>query len=158
MRNLIVASGLICILALVSTLVYNNNKNEAPIVTTTILSECPLEKMSCIISIPNGQTLSFHLEPKGLPVMEPLMLSVAGLGAIKKSALKVWFEGKSMNMGVHYMLPAPINNKFSDQMIFKGMIPVCSIDKEMVWLLNVDISINSQAFKIQFQLKPSFGD
>ena len=98
----------------------------------------------------------FDLLPKGLPAMAPLVLSITGLGNVKES-LKVWFEGKNMHMGMHYMLPATNKSQLYDQKVFQGMIPVCSIDEEMVWLLNVDIPIQNHIFNIQFQLKPMSG-
>lgn len=156
-RNLIVASGLICILVFFSLLLYKNNKHEVPILRTTILSLCPLERMPCKIFMPGGQTLEFDIAPKGLPVMEPLMLNVKGVGNDNNSMV-AWFEGKSMNMGKHYMFPATIKSQLPDQKVLQGMIPVCSIDKEMVWLLNVDIPIQNQIYNIQFQLKPMSGD
>lgn len=121
------------------------------------MSDCPLEKMPCKISIPNGQSFTFDLVPKGLPVMESLALSVTGLEGVKEP-LKVWFEGKNMYMGMHYMLPVLIKPQLHDQQDFQGIIPVCSLDKEMVWLLNFDIPIKNNVFNIQFQLKPMSGD
>lgn len=155
MRKLIVAAGFICVL--ISLLFYSDSKNKVAIIKTPIHSDCSLEKIPCEISLPNGLALLFNLEPKGLPVMDPLVLTINGLEFIEEP-LKVWFEGKSMNMGIHYMLPSPISSRVPGEYIFNGMIPVCSIDKNMVWLLNVDVPIKSQVFNIQFQLKSILGD
>ena len=149
MLKLIVTTGIIFIFGIASFVFYNNNKNTAEITTTTIHSDCSLQKMPCKVFMPDGQMLLFVIEPNSLPAMEPLRLSVTG-GAILKNPFKVWFEGKNMNMGRHYMLLDHNKNQAFDKKIFKGMIPVCSIDNEMVWLLNVEVALKNQLFKIQF--------
>lgn len=106
--------------------------------------------------MPDGQSLQFDLSPKGLPVMESLELSVTGLGELK-NPLKIWFEGKSMYMGMHYMLQSATKSQFPGQKIFQGIIPVCSVDQEMVWLLNVDVPYKNQMLNIQFRMKPITG-
>ena len=57
-------------------------------------------------------------------------------------------------MGTHYMLPV---SKQADSMNvpyrFQGMIPVCTMDSGMVWLLNAEFIDKSQLYQVQFQLK-----
>lgn len=156
MRNLIFFLSFISAVALTSTLFFNTNKPTKPI-KKTLQSDCALEKEICEITLPDGHALSFNLEPKGFPAMETLHINIAGLSAQNKP-IKLWFEGKDMSMGVHFMLPAPSQDHLSKFSVFKGMIPVCTIDNDMIWLLKAEIPNGDQLFQIQFQLQSVLND
>jgi hypothetical protein len=150
-RKLFISLGLISLVVFIFFQLYNNNKNTVAIAKATIPSKCSLENMSCSVSMSDGQILLFDLVPKGLPAMEPLMLTITGSG-LNQKPLKIWFEGKDMNMGKHFMLPVTSQNQLSNAVSFKGMIPVCTLDKDMQWLLNIELTDKHQLYHIQFQL------
>jgi hypothetical protein len=150
-RNFIGTISAVSILFLVFFLTSNNN-NEPKQVKTEIQSDCLLEKKSCRIMLPNSQEFIFNIEPKVIPAMELFTLSIERLGKEPK-AFKVWLEGKDMNMGSHYMLPVPSAENLTEIQEFQGMIPVCSVDKNMIWLLKIEIPSDDQFFQIQFHLQ-----
>ena len=138
---------------------FTDSEKKIPSEINSILSDCSLEKTSCVVNLKDNHKIIFNLEPKGLPVMELLTLSIEGLSD-SQNILKIWFEGMGMSMGTHFMLPVSNNNdSFNNYLTnFKGMIPVCSIDAQMLWLLNVQFKHKSQLYLVQFQLKTISSD
>lgn len=136
-----------------SIFAFNATKNKkTPSEIISIYSDCALDQESCIVSLQGNQSLIFKLGPKGLPAMEPLFLSIKGLNSPQNS-LKVWFEGRDMDMGTHYMLPISQKDESTKSFYkFKGMIPVCSVDTKMVWLLITEFMYENKRHQIQFQL------
>tara|TARA_R110001592_G_scaffold61350_4_gene186947 strand:- start:5354 stop:5809 length:456 start_codon:yes stop_codon:yes gene_type:complete len=150
-RNLLAV--LLVFSAIVLLVVLNTiNNKKTPSEIITVYSDCSLDKESCVVSLQGNREIIFKLEPKGFPAMEPLFLSVHGLNDIKNN-LKIWFEGKGMNMGIHYMLPIPDQvEPIYTSYRYKGMIPVCTIDSKMVWLLKTEFVYEGNLHQIQFQL------
>ena len=114
---------------------------------------CFIENKPCLISLPHISDLSIHLSQIPVPAMEQITLTVSGIPKDQLS-LKIWFEGKDMDMGKHYLLPLPNKgNKGMDAVTeFTGMIPVCSLDNNMVWLLIVELSNQDLLFRVRFPL------
>lgn len=99
-----------------------------------------------------GGALLFNLVPGGLPVLEPLALTV-DLENIERQQLqhfRAWFEGRDMNMGQHElsMNESPKLNQISSV----GMIPVCVVDQAMVWRLNIQFEYQNEMTGLTFDL------
>lgn len=118
----------------------------------TLHSDCPLAAQGCIVQIEDGP-LAITLRPQGLPALTPLTLELAGTFASHANDWLVWFEGQDMEMGRHFFSPksGPAQSS-SDLLYFSGMIPVCSIDERMVWLLNVQFAYNGQLTRVVFEI------
>lgn len=115
-----------------------------------ILSDCSISESSCLVNIGIENTLTLDLQPKPLPVMETLFVVLrVGEGLLFQ---KAWFEGRDMNMGKHYLLPDNDSKKVSDnQIILKGMIPVCHIENSMTWRLVVEFVYKQELIQIHFE-------
>jgi hypothetical protein len=162
-RKVLLLSAIFVLTAISIYIFFANYNMKTPSEINSIFSDCSLEKKSCIVSLKDNHEIIFNLEPKGLPVMELLSLSVDGISveglSNAQNMLKVWFEGRDMSMGRHFMLPASNNDvSFNVAPKFKGMIPVCSIDTEMVWLLNAQFIHQSLLYQVQFQLQTLSSD
>jgi len=139
-------------------------------VIKTIQSDCHFEHGLCKLVLSSDVTLSFKITPKEIPAMEPLYLTITGFDGFANTShlIKVWFEGRDMSMGQHFMLPvqdgslndAHLNNRLT----LSGMIPVCSVDQDMIWRLVVELPLvleqektfnfpaNSERQQIHFEL------
>lgn len=89
---------------------------------------CDLRQGSCVSSLPEGGKVTFGIEPRSLPVLKPLALSVT-LDGVKARRVEANFNGVDMNMGLnHADLPTVGEGKFSGTIT----IPVC-IRNSMEW-------------------------
>jgi hypothetical protein len=89
---------------------------------------CDLRQGSCSSSLLNGAQVSFGIEPRDLPVMKPLTLSVTVQGQ-QTHKVEASFNGVDMNMGInHADLQAIGEGSFSGTIT----IPVC-IRNGMEW-------------------------
>lgn len=120
-----------------------------PSAIKVIQSDCHFEQGLCSLELSKTLNLSFQLTPLGVPAMEPLLLKITGLDglALTHAMVKVWFEGKDMYMGQHFMLPVQEETvkdlvHSSGELAFQGMIPVCSLDENMVWRLVVELPLS----------------
>ncbi|MBU1723961.1 MAG: hypothetical protein KJ892_08945 [Gammaproteobacteria bacterium] len=90
--------------------------------------DCDLRQGSCTSILPQGGKVTFGIEPRTLPVLKPLALSVNVKG-IKTRRVEASFNGVDMNMGQnHADLPAAGEGKFNGMVT----IPVC-IRNGMEW-------------------------
>lgn len=123
-----------------------------------VKSECHFENGVCQVELAEFQPLRFELSPADLPAMEPLFLKITWLANPKTSFshFKVWFEGRDMNMGQHFMLPEQDQHSKTlpspEILTFKGMIPVCSVDERMVWRLIIEYSEAENRQQIHFDI------
>lgn len=114
-----------------------------------------LSQGQCDIDIAPGYALSFQLTPKQLPVMEPIEVLISGLADVSHFH-KAWFEGRDMNMGVHFLLPKKSEEiGLQQEFILKGMIPVCQIDGAMVWRLVIELIYQNERIHIYFDQSAS---
>jgi len=114
---------------------------------------CPLSQEACSLHLGHRQ-LKVALSPLGLPAMEPLTLALEAIGFDLTSDVLVWFEGRDMNMGQHFFSSVPEVKNTTTQANFQGMIPICGIDANMVWLLNVQLEQNEEQVRFVFELSP----
>lgn len=117
-----------------------------------ITSACSLNHSSCSVEVLDSLVINFDLLEKDLPALEPLQVVIKGAPDVE--SIKIWFEGRDMNMGQHFLIP--VSNEqtiLNESMIFKGMIPICGIDKQMVWRLVTEILSQNTRVKIQFDLQ-----
>jgi hypothetical protein len=89
---------------------------------------CDLRQGACVAIFPDGQTLSLDIEPKSLPSMQPLRLTVQISGFSAEDA-EVEFNGLTMNMGVNKATLLDVGeNRFAGDAI----LPVC-VRRGMDW-------------------------
>jgi len=138
------------VIGIVLTVFLFRQEQQTPAIKV-IQSDCHFEHGLCELELSNAVSLSFHLTPIGIPAMESLYLTIAGLEGFDDAhrMLKVWFEGKDMYMGQHFMLPvqqqaAQELTNLSNSITLSGMIPVCSVDENMRWRLVVELPLEQE--------------
>ncbi len=107
---------------------------------------CDLRAGPCELAIPGGGRVRFAIEPRTLPLMQPLSLSVEVEG-LEASQVEVDFAGIGMNMGFNRpVLMADGPGRFRGE----TRLPVC-IRKAMEWearvLLESDRGLVSAPFR-----------
>jgi len=112
--------------------------------------DCNLSEVACPIRMGELQ-FEVAMTPKGLPVLEPIRLAIKGqTPVIDASQWLVWFEGRDMEMGRHILVPS--DDASQSQKSFLGIIPVCTVDENMVWLLNVQLSADNTVRRFVFAM------
>jgi len=147
--------------------------------------QCPLQYQECSLHLTEDLSLRFSLQPNGLPILQPLVLSISepsiserpdsarsfpigsslsdsilsssdskskpGNKLSELENILAWFEGRDMNMGQHFILFST-ENDMNSRINGTGMIPVCTIDENMVWRLIVQFTYQGQAMRVEFDL------
>jgi hypothetical protein len=118
--------------------------------------DCDLSIKDCPIRL-GDLSMTLSLNPTGLPALTPLQLSISKPSPSIEEARSwsVWFVGRDMDMGRHLMTPAPIEGAEQgghsgsgiNSMQYTGMIPVCTVDRSMMWLLNVQFAWRSELYR-----------
>jgi hypothetical protein len=72
--------------------------NPTVVATAPLDPQCDLRQGPCTATLPNGGTVRFGLDPKTLPLLEPLAIDVR-LDGLRAFGVEVDFAGVDMNMG-----------------------------------------------------------
>lgn len=102
--------------------------NPQVVATASIDSTCDLRQAPCVATLPSGATVRFGLEPRTIPLLEPIRIDVEvrGLNAL---GVEVDFAGVDMNMGYNRpALASQGDGRFSGEVT----IPVC-VRNRMEW-------------------------
>ncbi|MGF1546725.1 MAG: hypothetical protein ACFCUG_05330 [Thiotrichales bacterium] len=91
-------------------------------------SNCDLRSGACELALPTGGSIRFEIEPRTIPLLEPIALTVA-LKDAPVTAVEVDFVGVDMNMGYnHARLVAQDDGRFRGSVT----LPVC-VRQRMDW-------------------------
>ena len=90
---------------------------------------CDLRKGPCVSKLAGGGEISLSIEPRSLPVVQPLELRVEARG-LQTTGVEVDFSGVGMNMGFNRprLEPAGPPGRFAGA----AMLPVC-VRARMTW-------------------------
>lgn len=113
---------------------------------------CSLTSGSCEIPIAGG-SISVNLRPRSLPALKPLTIEVKSPNGLGQDSV-LWFEGRDMEMGQHHLSASKDGENVQ---VYNGMIPVCSVDQDMIWQLHVVAKFNDEWQEWIFDLSPSVG-
>jgi hypothetical protein len=127
----VIAIGVFLGLLLVSY-VYKAQRTGNVNATLQTNSRCDLRKEHCMATLPSGETVFFSINPKSIPLLEPLTLEVKTKNA-DISSVMIDFEGVDMDMGSNQ---AKLTQVTRHQFTGKAILPVCSHQK-MEWKANV---------------------
>ncbi len=98
-------------------------------------SACDLRAAPCVSVVPSGGTIAFGIQPRAIPLIEPLALSVV-LAGIDATTVGVDIVGIGMNMGAnHKRLKSFGEGRYSGV----TSLPVC-IRRAMEWEARVTVS------------------
>lgn len=108
--------------------------------------KCDLRAGPCVTRLANGAEVSFGIEPRSIPMLEPLTLSVEVKGQEARS-VEVDFEGLEMYMGFNRpKLSAQGNGRF----VGETRIPVCVRDA-MEWEAKVLLGTGRGMLAVPFR-------
>ncbi len=128
-RGLWLLAGVL-FLALVAVLIYKlwPQLNPELKLVAPLDPQCDLRAGPCVGSLPGGGEISFSIEPRTIPMVEPLQLGVE-VDGLSASSVEVDFTGISMQMGFNRSKLTPAGDgRFNGQ----GVLPVCIRDA-MEW-------------------------
>lgn len=117
-------------------------------------SNCPLHTESCLLLISESERLELSLSPPNLPSFKRLELNIKSerMPASNMRNLRAWLEGRDMDMGRHYF--QFLERVEADYEVLRGhgMIPFCSIDRNMAWRLVVEYDLRESHRQLIFEL------
>lgn len=114
-------------------------------ITIAADANCNLKAGPCKVTLANGQSISFAIEPKSIPLVTPLNLKVETTG-LDVDAVKVEFSGVDMNMGLNV---ATLNKSPAGAFEGNGFLPVC-IRQSMRWQAAVALDTDKGQMLVTF--------
>jgi hypothetical protein len=118
--------------------------------TLPLDKSCDLQRAACSSILPGGGRVSFSIEPRPIPVLRPVKLSVTVQGAIVKN-VEVDFTGVDMKMGYnHSQLQAMGGGRFDGE----ATLPVCSASS-MAWRATVLVETDGRWVAAPFEFVTS---
>ena len=128
------------------------NEKQVEQIDQLVHVNCPLKRQTCLINLGADFKLEVSLSPEGFPAMEPLVLQLKS-SRINFKQIKhfsAFFEGRDMEMGKHSLsLSKPLE---SGVLLAKGLIPLCPMDPNMVWRLNIQFEYQEKMTSLQFEI------
>ena len=122
----------------------------AEAITLPLDKSCDLQHGACSASLPGGGRVSFAIEPRPIPLLRPIKLTVAVQGAGAKK-VEVDFTGVDMKMGYNRpQLQAAGESRFTGETI----LPICS-DSRMAWRATVLIETGGKLVAAPFEFVTS---
>jgi len=107
---------------------------------------CNLRQAACTNIFPNGETVSFSINPKNIPILQALSLKVEIKG-ITASAVNVDFVGLNMDMGFnHSELKLDAFNNYTGEFT----IPIC-VNSRMEWEAQVKLETDQGIMMAPFR-------
>ncbi len=117
-----------------------------------LVKDCPLHLQACTAKLPMGGEIHFDITPNTPDPTEELYLTTR-FRNIDPDAVRVKFEGKTMNMGyLEYDLKQSENTGESVQYSGKGGLSVC-IRGAMEWIVSVNVQIEKTNYEIPFEME-----
>lgn len=108
---------------------------------------CDLRQAPCEMELPNGGRLTFGIEPKTIPLLQPLKLQVA-IAGMETDLVEVDFAGIDMNMGYNRTALKGDAGRYQGE----ATLPVC-VRSRMGWeakvLLHTDLGIVAAPFRFE---------
>lgn len=116
------------------------------IVEAELDPSCDLRAGPCVSRLPGGSEVSFAIEPRDIPLIQPLQLNVEVKGMDVRSA-EVDFAGVGMNMGFNRpKLEAADGGQFSGG----ATLPVC-VRNTMQWEARVLLKTNEGLISVPYR-------
>lgn len=124
---------------------YKANLKRNANVTLAINKSCDLRKETCTSLLPEGGKIHFSINPKSIPLLEPLAVHVE-TDNVEISTITIDFAGIGMDMGPNQaILTQTADNQFTG----KAILPACSHQK-MEWHANVLLTTKQGIIKSPF--------
>jgi hypothetical protein len=112
------------------------------------VGNCDLNRGPCTSALPSGGSIELAIEPRPVPVLEPLALRVR-MDGIQADAVEVDFAGVGMNMG--YNRPR-LARAGPDEFTGSATLPVC-ITGAMAWDATVLVQAGRRTISAPFRFE-----
>lgn len=139
---IVVIGLLIAILAVVGYKLSPTRNQNADV--TLPLASCSPALQPCTMTLPNGRTLDFLIEPRPVKPLQPLQLKVIVEGT-EAQRIDIDFNGTDMDMGYNRVSLTRDQHGFSGQ----AMLPVC-VTGTMTWTATVLLTTPTQRIAVPF--------
>ena len=107
---------------------------------------CDLQQGPCVTELPDGQRVILSIEPRPIPLVEPIQFQVK-LDGVEAKKVVVDIQGIGMNMGINRpQLQQQTAERFSGE----GMLPVC-IHSSMEWEARVLLDTDNGTIAVPFR-------
>ncbi|GAA4651290.1 hypothetical protein GCM10023116_35740 [Kistimonas scapharcae] len=112
--------------------------------------DCLDREQECLAASTSIGQVSLSIEPASLPAMQPLSLTVNASDR-RVDSVNLQFIGRDMNMGLQ---PVPLirNADHPDLWQGEGVISLCTVDADMVWLARVTVMASGKPYVVEFVL------
>lgn len=122
----------------------------------TYYSDCLSSAPDCLLHISSNLELNIRIEPLEIVPLERFRIHLSS--PIESSLddisdLIVWVKGRDMDMGKHILTQASQGNDLTQGVSLTGMIPVCTVDDDMVWRLVVSFMHKGKLVHVNLDLK-----
>lgn len=100
--------------------------------------DCNLRQTACAVTFASGGTVQLDIQPRGIPVVQPLAIEVALGGLRRPQRVELDFAGFDMDMGYNRVPLHPVASAAADDIaqpvLYRGsaMLPICVRDR-MIW-------------------------
>jgi len=117
--------------------------------TTFVNSDttCDLHKNACDVRLNDGSPLRLEIEPKNIPLMQPLQFKVTT--SLDVPTIEIKLFATNMNMGLHTIKLAQTAKGVYEG---EGMLPTC-ITGNMIWQANVIANQKNKSLGAIFSFK-----
>ena len=144
---------LICIVLFALYLFLSKTEREEALTEDEVVHvHCPIHQKNCLIHLAGGAKLELSLSPEGLPALKPLTLKL-NAHDIDFDAFTYFdasFSGRDMEMGHHSLV---VNSSVTkNELTATGIIPLCPMDPNMVWVLSVKYQYKNKVTVLMFEV------
>lgn len=101
-------------------------------ITLALDPECDLRAGPCVSRSPDGGAVEFGIEPRQIPLLQPLRLSVR-LQGLEAQAVAVEITGVNMDMGYNRL---GLDRQAEGRFLGEAVLPVCT-HRSMIWQARV---------------------
>lgn len=146
-RSFLVDIAILLALALIAVVGYKYSPLLLPKadLTLTPIAGCDLNQRACRAELPGGGVIELAIEPRPIPVVKPMQVTVAVSG-LAPAGVEIDFAGVSMNMGYNRVaLDAAGDGRFAGE----ATIPVC-VTGRMAWRATLMLETPSQRIAVPF--------
>jgi len=143
------ALALLCLLLIIWLLPYqSSDSSQTRIADQVVYLSCDVSENPCVLNLPQQLKMTLSVSPAGMPALKPLAFQLK-IEAQPVSPLTLeagWLNGKTMDMGRHFLT---LHQQTNRQWELQGMIPVCTVDPEMVWQMTLQYRYQDTLTELQ---------
>lgn len=132
------------VLALVSVFAFSHLSGAQPD-RFLVDTGCDLQTSPCTATAEGGRSIRFAIAPEGIPLLEPLAVSVA-LQGIEASSVEVVFRGVDVDMG---RLLYPLHSQGKHYFTGGASLSVCT-QRRMTWEALVVVTGQGRRYAVPF--------